>query len=434
MIQKLYRPVPNAEGKIKTILLSYGKKGFSQITKEVIQLIFNYYLSIISVFPSDVRFIIILDVEDQVKNGTRFFDFSNIFDGFENVELIQRDINYTKLLNIKGANGTVPFPLTKFIQDALHVFYKKNQKIHMIRCLPRNEDMFQANQCVFVADELMLHGKEKDDKMSMQISKIHMDGGNILTYRKGDKDIAIAGSDILDEIISKFPGASPAKAAEELKNIYGVDNVLWIDNNIVKTQSVNCLFHIDLFITPAGKIDGKELILLAKIDDKDIHILSTQGSNNNSYLEDVRLIQKGLDRLEKSFHKSKYCVVRLPLLIIAEGIMSVPTFYTYNNCLVEEYGGERIIYLPSYKDIVDNKPHPMMNSVQNFAAFMNTEVFKRYETSNGIIDQFENELQNGILKKYFKNKINLIRSGFWQDIQHKGSLHCLTKVLERKYD
>jgi len=252
--------------------------------------------------------------------------------------------------------------------------------------------------------------------------KLALDGGNMLF---GD-DYALLGRNLLyksyllrreegvtlEDWIKRFDRQDDA-ATDELiqeiteyyakklgfsshKNIYWIGWASSVDSNNASTinKQYQPLFHIDLFITLAGKHPGtgKETVIVANIKEYSIAFQPTAEEQQK-----IDKVRNGLNDVAAHFDDDRFHVERIPLGVSkCEGQL---VYKSYNNCLVEVISEkEKNVYLPKYYSL------------------------------NG------ERVEKDVLSKFSElgfHGIHLISGPFddWSD--NKGSLNCITKVLRR---
>jgi hypothetical protein len=243
----------------------------------------------------------------------------------------------------------------------------------------------------------------------VQPCSIELEGGNILV---GD-DYALVGMNILYqnlELGKKMDANEPEKwVANHLKSLLGLRYLLWIgaensfdfeDFHSTGNHQLQPFFHIDLFLTLAGKASGsKELVFLGRIDKKFVFDLAPgEGELIDKLNVLLDAVESHLESSGEAFPGPRFEVARLDMggrIVAEEGIRRfVP--YSYNNSQVEWYRGFARIYLPSYKGLE-------------------------------ILEQRVTEQLSRLDFKYIK----FIHGPFAEYAENGGSLHCITNILQR---
>ena len=113
--------------------------------------------------------------------------------------------------------------------------------------------------------------------------------------------------------------------------------------------------------------------------------------------------QKVIDSFKEVLPKKVIKIIDIPLPCVnsKEGIWTV---YSYNNMLVEIYGGVKRVILPTY-------------------------IYK--EGENNILKEYENEVAEKLCKQGFSITRTEDMSFFMEEY---SSIRCLTKIINRNYD
>ena len=167
--------------------------------------------------------------------------------------------------------------------------------------------------------------------------------------------------------------------------------------------------HLDWFLTLGGEDeDGNYLIFLGKPKNISINDNSrdTFFATIDSWWEDTR---SWLISQNSGTDNRKFKIIELPIPCISYNSSNsrskkIWTAYSYNNCLVEDYKGQKSILVPKYADSRKNGAE--------LCAYDN-RVVKIFDCAG-----FKEIKKIGKLSAYLENG--------------KGSLHCLTKDLIRE--
>ncbi len=197
------------------------------------------------------------------------------------------------------------------------------------------------------------------------------------------------------------------------------------------------LFHLDLFITLAGKglrrntiediVIGEPVLGFDGIEaaPKDVQKIAENllKETTEAIEEIIEQIKKGMEAIGK-----RYRIIRNPLPLtyydqeeLKDGALK-PTRYwcwaSYNNCLVEQYeeDGELIrrVFLPSYGG-------KNSNYSQYAAKYGSWRELQRFDKANKTL--WEEKLNYDVV---------LLEQDFNPFIRYQGSLNCLTNCIERK--
>lgn len=175
------------------------------------------------------------------------------------------------------------------------------------------------------------------------------------------------------------------------------------------------IFHIDVFITLLGRNElDQQLILIGE------PIAGFENTNSNGethkvltyQLEDAtRRIDECIQNLERDLkkHNIQYKILRnpLPLTYYTYGLKTSWYWASYNNCIVEiAENGQKTAWLPSYHN-------------PSYSQNKHWEHLKKYDNKN--VEIFR---ENGFTTHLFKNDFHFLAN-------KNGSLHCMTKCLNR---
>jgi len=247
----------------------------------------------------------------------------------------------------------------------------------------------------FVADQVAAQ-----TDMEIEVTKYHLEGGNILS---GDNYI-IVGKDYL-HLNEGITGESRRRITTGFKKLFGVSEVIWlgfdapVDFPIYVFQGkYQPIFHIDMYITLGGKTaDGKELVFVG-----DPELAKSILDQPPPIAEIVQAFNKTAAFFESYDGGIKFEVIRLPLDLWNVTTES-GTFLTYNNCLIESFGENRNVYLPAYASVAPGSVN--RRKLDEKAA----QVFEKAGVS-----------------------CTLLYGAYEELCKHGGSVHCITKALDRR--
>lgn len=288
-----------------------------------------------------------------------------------------------------------------------------------------------------------------------QQSHLPFVGGNILTGSNGT--FALVGlhdtcRDLLEKIGEEWLGKnlivvesqSPAFVKEWKRGRRTSDGILNFYQSASESQ---ILFHLDLFITLAGKGRLKRktehLVIGQPVIGFEGHAESSatmQAMVERIITETSTAIEHIIDHLKKELETLgiRHKIVRNPLPLtyyeqeesIDRQVITTRYFCwaTYNNCLVENYekesfspfqvetdNGVRRVYLPSYGISSDYSTHPD-GTASPFGSWKE-------------LHQFDKE--NRTLWEKLDYEVILLEQDFNPFVRYQGSLNCLTNVIER---
>lgn len=247
-------------------------------------------------------------------------------------------------------------------------------------------------------------------------------GGNMVC---GD-DFVITNLDLLLYNIENFPTYSIEIITEKIKADLNVSQVIWADDYIVSGYTLSDQLrdlHIDMLVTLGPKTDNGQYVLVAELKKEYYTRFATffqakkaKRLQWNMIQHHLNCIAAKLDSIKDGRGNKKFIIKRIPATItFEEAIGQDPdeTFpkwriRTYNNCITEEEGGNKIIYLPVYDGSFHNEQRELNHT------------------------RIKNELE-AVLAECGFNEIKYINApkAFESLMTDGGSLRCVTKVLYR---
>ncbi|MCB9234212.1 MAG: agmatine deiminase family protein [Bacteroidia bacterium] len=256
--------------------------------------------------------------------------------------------------------------------------------------------------------------------LNLRSTRYFLEGGNILV---GD-DYMLVGRNLLLKNAEKYcPNESLENAQlwleAEFRRLFGMDHIFWIGNenpvqypgNLLNAgaEKSQPLFHLDLFVTlggPSTETPGAELVFVGQVMDADL-----KDAKNESQKTAFGMLKTALDEVANqittytdSLHGPEFEVVRLPMKIgFGQTDMVI---YSYNNCLVEVYRNVKKVYLPEYSLESAHDPEGSICGCVTCQA-------ERKFSARGF-------------------RVIFVSGSFQQYAKAQGSLHCLTKVLQRE--
>lgn len=284
----------------------------------------------------------------------------------------------------------------------------------------------------------------RENHMYMRPTTLILEGGNILRI----DDYALIGLNTLAQNVIELLGKNSETAPEDLTQLeeriaaeLGVNEVIWVGHNGCKqslTQpgefTYQPFFHIDLFLTPAGKVfrgdTTVELLLVGDVAMANDLIEGKLGHRVHSglpiskmdwpdlYLDEMMSFFT-LYNQENTGKRSAFELVRLPLLF-EKGQDAKSVLYSYNNAVVEEFDGKKHIFLPNYvkweKDYDQEK-----------------EINERDDLQNKKFKLLQLEVERILHETAQFTAIYWVGHGsHFRDFAYaEGALNCLTKVLRR---
>lgn len=239
-------------------------------------------------------------------------------------------------------------------------------------------------------------------------TRLYLEGGNVL---RGHRCVFV-GQDLIQENIKRL-GFTESDVLKEFRQVWGVDEILQVglahSNPRLKVdggdgqETRQPLFHIDMFMSLGG-IDpqsGQEVIFLAspRLCDELLRVPSSAKvlASEAEAHADGMFEEIGLQLRESGFQ-----VIPLPIFFYDNATFS------WNNCLVEVFEGQKRVYLPSFQSAHD--PEKLNPSFQ----CLEVQVEDIYASQGFEVVWFRNG-------RFFRTLA-----------RHGGSLHCAVKVMARK--
>ncbi|MED0866381.1 agmatine deiminase family protein [Bacillus safensis] len=386
----MIRPVSSVYGKIKRMLLTFPKSALPN------DIVLQRYKGIFESLDKNVQYIIL--AHKDVHNSIRQTVINSGLNPEKNLKLINAAPLYP--YNVKRVlkhikNNIFECELESawqsiWAQDGYCCLKKEDGTTIMLE--PLDFTRYGDN---FVADQI---AAETD--IELEVTKYHIEGGNILA---GDNYIII-GKDYL-HLNEKITGENKENITTELKKIFGVEQIIWlglekpIDFPINVYQGLyQPLFHIDMYITLGGKLEnGKELVFVAdaKIAKEILEEEMPPTKISDAFDQTANWLN------EYSKDGLEFEVIRIPIDLwnVSE---NQGTFLTYNNCLVEAFEETKNVYLPSYSSVAPGS-------------------INRRKLDKEVAKIFSN---NGF-------NVTLLEGAYEELCKGGGSLHCITKDLDR---
>ncbi len=328
----------------------------------------------------------------------------------------------------------IPLAHSEWAQDGFCVQVYDDRYNILLQPLHSNRFLDQ-----FISFNLAL---EKGLGLLVSPTTLELEGGNILV---GDRFALVGKNTLGTNWISRLNGLPDTAQndmealeqefqalSKDIETELGVDSVIWVGYSAVRRDlfSENQLtyqsdFHIDLYLTLGGKTnEGEDLLFIGdprlgnQLIEKQLGIAVAHDLTwDHEPIPDELVFDAFWDELNSQFvnynetqSDRKFRIVQLPMLI-DRGIV-----YSYNNCIVEQFGDQRRAFLPNYIDDEEDSGQLSHSERGMNAKF---EVLK---------DEVEQILRaNGFT--------DVIWVGGGRQLKHfarsRGSLHCLTKVIRR---
>lgn len=247
----------------------------------------------------------------------------------------------------------------------------------------------------FVADQIAA-----ETNIEIEITKYHLEGGNVLA---GD-DYIIVGKDYLHHN-ERITGESHTEITNGFKKLFGVSEIIWLGFESplrfpidVPQGTYQPIFHIDMYVTLGGKtVEGKELVFVG-----DPELAKKILGQPAPSAEIIQAFNKTAEFFESYSDDIEFEVVRLPL-DLWDVTPKSGTFLTYNNCLIESFDNARNVYLPAYASVAPGSLNRRRLDEKAAQVFQDAG--------------FATKLLTGAYEELCKRG---------------GSIHCITKALDRR--
>lgn len=294
------------------------------------------------------------------------------------------------------------FPLTRWVQDISHAFTRNPGEYKLLFDTARVKP-----------ETLESLGRHIPGLRVSPLGEQHLSGGNFFVCRE-QGGYLLAGADLLNwELRGIERKARPAVRAafeQRLLRLFGVKKIYWLNLTPAsgRMRKGQPLFHLDLYVTPAGPVSDHEtdrsLMLVGEV--KTDYVFGTWNKN-------VRELQQALDRTAEWLgndraHRGLKCrVVRVPLLVFDT---RTEHYGCYNNGLVEYKNNRNNFYLPDFTPQVAADKKDKANARR--------------------IARIQKELQTS-LRKAGAGTVKFVPGDFFGLSRKKGSLRCMVKVIQR---
>lgn len=387
------KPVSSVYGEIRQMLLTFP--GFEVYPNDIV---LQRYQRIFESLGNNIKYFILADT--RVHDSIRQTAFTSALDPDANLKLIAAFDQYpsrvTKIRRHIDENiyeCELEIGHTIWAQDGYCILKRDNEPPALLEPL----------QYYRAVDDLVADQVAANTDMKLEVTKYPIQGGNILA---GD-DYILVGKDCLYESADST-GDSVTEIINGFKTLFGVNHVIWLGLDEPVNFPFNVyqgvyqpIFHIDMYITLAGKANnGKELVYVADVN------LAKQILRHTP---PPAAIAEAFDRTAEylaTFSEDglEFEVRRLPI-----DLWDVPNgegrFLTYNNCLIEWFknGEQKNVYLPAYSSVAPGSRNRRR---------LDEKVTQRFAD-----DGFT---------------VKLLRGAYEELCKRGGSIHCITKTLDRR--
>lgn len=390
----MHKPISSVYGEITRMLLTFP--GLETIPNDVV---LQRYKGIFKSLGNNIEYIIL--ARDNVHSSILETAKNSNLDPDKNIKLINATRNYLGYVKkiMSRVQGNV---FVCELDSAWHTIWAQDG----YSCIKKEDGttvLLEPKDFTRSGDHFIAEQVEAATDIETKTTKYHLEGGNILA---GDKFILI-GKDYL-HLNQELTKESKAKITKEFKDLFGVDHVIWLgfDRKIkfpidVFQGTYQPIFHIDMYITLAGKSDrGKELVFVADVREAK-KILGHPAPPNAI----VQAFDETADMLAQYNQGGlQFEVKRLPIDLWDNDIDDKKgVFLSYNNCLIEVFDNKKNVYLPEYSSVAPGSVN-------------------RRKLDNAVKNIFE---ENGF-------NVTLLEGAYEELAKRGGSIHCITKALDRK--
>lgn len=255
----------------------------------------------------------------------------------------------------------------------------------------------------------------------MKSTRYFFEGGNVLV---GDDYMVVGRDTLIKNLKHYYSDVTPNTASylnavreitEAFKQTFGVRYVIWLGHQTPRPLDgldhqgeyySQPFFHLDLYLTLGGRTaEGKELAFVAQILDTDLELLSS--TQRGMWIERQKMLNETAALLAASHGDQpgpSFQVERVRMGLTRYGRGGVAPL-SMNNCLVEVYHGIKTVYLPRYRSSDDDE-----------AVYL---------------DHLSEESAQVLRKEGFS--VIWVEGNFKDMAPSCGSLHCIVKVIQRKY-
>lgn len=234
--------------------------------------------------------------------------------------------------------------------------------------------------------------------LPLRYSPIQFQGGNLLHF----DEILWAGGDLVGM------QAGMGEWMGEMKKGWGVEKVVVLEEG--EAGEKQALFHIDLYLTPGPQHPrtGQKRVLVGQLSSENI-VFEEKGP----IPPDLVKLHSQLDHAADFLASLHYEVHRLPLAIwLPASPHRLPQLFSYNNAQVQAFPGADKAIVPAYADASNPRIPARLQ-----AAFLESD----------------RQAQARFLAAGFAEVVPVSGPLMYESAQQKGSLHCLSKVLDREY-
>jgi hypothetical protein len=333
--------------------------------------------------------------------------------------------------------------LAPWAQDSfLSITYEKDKKNHLYLIEPSNKSS-NRNAAKELVDNLE-HAKISNIKLKHSNSLVPFVGGNVLISERFTL-IGINGTDKwkLKEHGEDWLGKNIILLESKSTDLYNYWSECYTTkdgycNRYQGSTKGQAIFHLDIFITLAGKNDQEQEILVVGEPVIGFFITDDMSSDVKDLIKQIitqttEAINQTIDTLHKELQylSIPFKIIRnpLPLTYYDEVIKGKKTRYwcwaTYNNCLIEYYYTDKgldpemikNVIMPSYGISSDYSSSKCEDTGQKHGSWTDLHIY---------------DLQNQWLWEMLGYNVTLMRQDYNPFTRRQGSLNCLTNCIERE--
>ncbi len=310
---------------------------------------------------------------------------------------------------VNGIIYTVPAKdeTTGWLQDVCVAMQKTGGQIKLIY-----SDAYAPHKAT--VEELMLHFPNLDTTQTHYHS---FDGGNMIS----SENYMLVGENILHD----NKDIPPAELEQQFKTLFSTPHIIFagMGCGIRLPHRFDCdefdryqpLFHIDMFLTPAGTRNGKNLIMLGKIDTTLYRPGYLDQRRKDIISQLNRLIEQTATNIKSKYNPSDTSGNRLADF----EFITLPLFILFG----EEQG--------MYGDYYCTLKYPGFNNAIIEITQKNSTVWlPDYADSNLIYINRAKQIAKATYRSAGFNKVVFVSPP--ADSLGDGALHCITKVLWRE--
>lgn len=419
--------VSSVYGKIKTIVLFYPS--MQEGEEKRIYCYSNFIMELIGCMSGEGRCFILV-VENHYCLPTELKEVLH--------KIAQRAGHTLEIVAVEYSKRT----LSPWVQDAfLPIQFENEQGVHTYLV----ESMINYHYTESAAS--LVDAYAGIGKFRYQESSLPFVGGNVLSgdgflliglHQSCQESLKAIGASWLGENYILLSSSPTPYIQQFTQGFRTSDNVLNYYEASTKDQ---ILFHLDLFITLAGKGSRRSLVEYIVVGEPVVGFEGLENAPNDVQdmvkkilSETSKAIDEIIGQIKKGMLKNnKRCeIIRNPLPLTyydqrtrREAGLTRTRYWcwaSYNNCLVEHYkekNGKAIrrVFLPSYGQNSDYRAYSE-NPKRTYGNWTDLEKF--------------DEINKEVWRQKLDYEVIMLHQDFNPFIRYQGSLNCLTNCVERE--